>query len=666
MATVVERELHVTYDNATQYCIAEGLELSDGSNNAFRLYMDGGTTGSAILNEDGKAVLYPSKTCSPFRGKSVMGGSRGAGSMSTELQFGGTSVHTASFTSIDTQTQTLDAIDDRALCDSTAETDIRWTIIGHYTTTAYRIHTATITLSFYQFVHSAKKGDNANGVISTNCSATTPYYKDSVTYTAELINGAEWHGWYRDAACTILASTDRSYTVAATSDLTLYASATTAEQTYSANVGVADHVEANVTPDVGVAGTLVTFGATPEAGYLFDGWYADRGYTNLVSTDNPYTVAIGEDITLYPKVSIMVFYVNVGTAEFANTSVSSNRVEYGANATFSAIITDQDYRFAGWYSDLDCTQLVSTHNPYIATISSNLTLYPSVVLKTFSVKLTKAGSESAFLSYIRSISLIAVNPELMTDADWTRFYAGNFSTISSKASYGYANSALSVTSMPSCSLSDIPARAYIGIYGTASAPDIRPMGASVRWSESAAGSTNFGESIPDKVFLPHIGEIAVIDGINRDWEIYYCYGYMHKNEAVPSAGVLSVTAEKAYSTIIDDVIFTAALESGYIFDGWYSDSDLTTLVSKDNPLVIRPMTVVTETSVVDGVTYYRYYYRLYARCIHASGGTGLYLRNGGVYSEVRVVYRKINGAYEMIDDIGAVMSADVKYIKGDG
>ena len=60
---------------------------------------------------------------------------------------------------------------------------------------------------------------------SASVSNAAPYEGDSVTFSVALKPGAVWHGWYSDAECTQLVSTDQTYTTAA-ADLTLYAKAT--------------------------------------------------------------------------------------------------------------------------------------------------------------------------------------------------------------------------------------------------------------------------------------------------------------------------------------------------------------------------------------------------------------------------------------------------------
>lgn len=80
-----------------------------------------------------------------------------------------------------------------------------------------------LTLWFMRYEFSAQK--IGNGIKSVNVSSSTAYEGESVTFTAEIIDGADWKGWYSDSSCSNLVSTSKSYTITASSDITLYAKA---------------------------------------------------------------------------------------------------------------------------------------------------------------------------------------------------------------------------------------------------------------------------------------------------------------------------------------------------------------------------------------------------------------------------------------------------------
>ena len=223
MATVISKTLSITQDNAKQYCTADGLSLEERGL-AFRKYMNGSDDGYATLNDAAKELLFPSGTAHPFKADSVISCSRSGGTCTVALQFGGTAVHTGKYTSAAQQVRTSNGITNAAVTGSTKSTQIRWHIHGA-NFSAQRVKYVDLKLYFNQYTCAANAvGD---GIDSVSVSNTAPYDGDTVTFTANVKAGATWHGWYGDAACTQLVSTDQTYTTAA-ADLMLYAKATAA------------------------------------------------------------------------------------------------------------------------------------------------------------------------------------------------------------------------------------------------------------------------------------------------------------------------------------------------------------------------------------------------------------------------------------------------------
>lgn len=69
--------------------------------------------------------------------------------------------------------------------------------------------------------------------------------------------------------------------------------------------------EPNITSgDYVIAGTNITFTATPNLGYKFVGWYSDDACTRSLSTDNPYTVSVTEEKNVYAKFELMDIKIN--------------------------------------------------------------------------------------------------------------------------------------------------------------------------------------------------------------------------------------------------------------------------------------------------------------------------------------------------------------------
>ena len=84
------------------------------------------------------------------------------------------------------------------------------------------VRDTSITAYFTQYSCAANKV--GNGVKSVSVSNAEPYEGETVTFSAELYNGASFDGWYSDEACTQLVSSNLTHSTTA-ADLILYAKA---------------------------------------------------------------------------------------------------------------------------------------------------------------------------------------------------------------------------------------------------------------------------------------------------------------------------------------------------------------------------------------------------------------------------------------------------------
>ena len=220
MATVVTKELNITVHNSKIYCFADHLDLAEQTY-AFKKYFNGSTDGYATLNDIAKNAIFPSAAARPFKADSEISCSRSGGTCIVALQFNGTDIHSESFTSINQQVKSKRGIVNAELTRSTRSTQIRWHVHGG-NASSQRVKHVILKLYFNQYTMQAI-GD---GVATATVSNTSPYQGDSVIFSAVVPSDATWFGWYSDPACTILVSTDQSYSVSPESDLTLYAKAT--------------------------------------------------------------------------------------------------------------------------------------------------------------------------------------------------------------------------------------------------------------------------------------------------------------------------------------------------------------------------------------------------------------------------------------------------------
>lgn len=222
MATVEGRALTIARSNVKQYMTANNITLDTsylGYDVAFR---SSAKTGYAVFNDAAKTVLFPNTSAHPVKADSTMsiGASIKNANNYVELQFGGTSVHHQLCSNAN---ETKTGLTDAAITGSTSASEIRYKMNINSTFVIAVAQTVTLTLYFNRY--SCFANAVGNGVSSVNVSNPNPYQGETTTFTATLKSGATWHGWYSDAACTNLVSTDAVYSVVPTADITLYAKA---------------------------------------------------------------------------------------------------------------------------------------------------------------------------------------------------------------------------------------------------------------------------------------------------------------------------------------------------------------------------------------------------------------------------------------------------------
>lgn len=623
MSTVISRVLDIVEDTVEQYCTADGLSLNTGGY-AIRLYLNGGKTGYAIINDAGKEVLYPTATAHPIKADSVIRASRSAGTMSVNLQFGGTNVHSASFSSTSLKDATSSDITDSTVTGSTRSTQIRWQVNGSSTVSNFRVAQTHLTLYFNEYSMSANIGTGANGVKSVAPSASVAYDGDTITFSAALYTGAVWHGWFSDAACTSLVSSEQTYSVSPNTDVTLYAKATLDAALYNCSaVAGTEIASASVSESVVVDGDSCTFSAQPNEGCVFNGWYSDSACTALVSTNNPYTATITSDTTLYAKATRSNVHLSVGTAEHGTATVSATTVAYGSNVTYRFTPEDETWELYGWYSDAALTKLVSEDNPYTFAAKADTTLYPMVGRQRYTITLKGSATGSV------SVKLAAVNYSALTRSEIECLKTGEYDSIDSSKIYAVNSQSKSYTLLLQSISTSVkcPLDMYIALY----------VG-----EGTALGSIGYGY-ISDITWWPYYW--TPVTGAHTyvaEWEdntgLCAC-----DCSAIALDGVDYVDATTP-TIATKDAIFTAEVATGYRFKGWYSDSECTTLVSTDNPASVT----TPEASYRENSTTYKdkSSLTLYAKAIPVTSSTnGIYLKANNTWVHSPTAYKKSNGVW---------------------
>lgn len=616
MATVVTKKLRLDKNNIENYCDAKNVSFNVAGY-AWRKWLNGSSDGYIILKDTGKSELFPTSTALPFKADSTISASRSAGTCVVDLQFAGTKVHEEYFTSTSQHNKTKENITQSAVTNSTQTTEIKWHVHGK-NGDIQRGEFIELTLYFNKYNAQALICDSTNGIQSVNVSNSAPYYGDSTTFSAEIVGGATWNGWYSDSACTTLVSADQNYTVSPSSDINLYASATIDVATYSCAAIAKDGItSAMVSDSVVPEGGNCTFSAQLETGYVFEGWYSDKECTNLISADNPYTATIAANTTLYAKARKKDIHLSVGPAEHGTSSVSESTVPYGTTVTYTFTPEDSTWKLYGWYSDVDCTKLVSKDNPYSFSAVENITLYPKVGLITYKVTLT---SPQIFLNTSEfTLTIFAYYESKLSEQDILNLHKGRFSelddtkfegkkSVTGSISFGNVTVSLDVPIGCTCFLySSTYSDSMICICPNGNLLDNTTI---VDWPYYTFIPTSDKE-----YFAKFVGSRCNCSGIAK--------------EGIEYTDVTNPTAQGKAA------IFNAKVRLGYAFAGWYSDKECTVLVSSENPAKVTTPTL-SNNEVAS--------FTLYALATSLSG-IGLYLKQNGTYEEAKAIWKKENGLW---------------------
>lgn len=492
------------------------------------------------------------------------------------------------------------------------------------------VRDTSITAYFTQYSCTANK--SGNGVKNVSVSNAEPYAGETVTFSAELYNGANFDGWYSDKSCTQLVSSSLTYSTTA-ADLTLYAKATIDANLYNVSAVAGSEITSvsvsdSIVPDGGTA----TFTAQVNGGCSFEAWYSDNTYTTVVSTENPYTATITADTTLYAKAHRSILNISVGTAEHGTASVSATTILYGDDVTFTFTPEDETWELYGWYSDLALTQLVSEANPYTFTATEDMTLYPKVGKKRYIISF---GRDRDFMGGNRfqiNIAVLYYDQLTRTEINYLRtgeYHKIDASKILLRDSINGNNGPTSVWKTIKC-----PSDAYVAVY----AP---PIGYST--------NIDYSWFIKD-------------DEVVTRWPYYWFQpikdakitsNSKESNNWCNCSAVLKEGIDYAYATTPTlqgyGAVFEAEVTSGYTFSGWYSDEACTTLVSTDNPAHVTTPTYTTENASRTSLT-------LYAKATPLSSTTGIYFKCNGSWIKAKSVFKKTNGAWVEQEDLSAIFS----------
>lgn len=588
MATEKSFQLYINKDNVKHYFTASGGVLNGAQISTKYITMrTSSTTATFTMNDAGRDVLFPSAAAIAHKvdvwaqaiatlnnkKNTINVAIAGQNAITTER------IHTS-------LTEYTGSVSGSFTKSNTSAVYVIKILNGFH---AAGVRDTSITAYFTQYSCTANK--SGNGVKNVSVSNAAPYEGETVTFSAELYNGANFDGWYSNEACTQLVSSNLTYSTTA-ADLTLYAKATINANLYNVSaVAGSEITSVSVSDSIVPDGDTVTFTAQVNGGCSFEAWYSDNTYTTVVSTENPYTATITADTTLYAKAHRSILNISVGTAEHGTASVSATTVLYGDDVTFTFTPEDETWELYGWYSDLALTQLVSEANPYTFTATEDVTLYPKVGRIRYKITFKTVRNATA-----ADMKVAVLDFDALTRAEKKHLKIGNYEAITQSKVF------------------DIKSASISSLFGKILTVEILcPLGMTAAfWGRNNGSSSET--------------PICFIDDANNNaltsWPYYWYQPSKDATFKLDEAGVPCVCSAIAKEGVSYadattptrqgyNAIFEAEVASGYTFSGWYSDEACTTLVSTVNPAHVTTPTYTTENPSRTSLT-------LYAKAIKAT------------------------------------------------
>ena len=585
MATEKSFQLYINKDNVKHYFTASGGVLNGAQISTKYITMrTSSTTATFTMNDAGRDVLFPSTAAIAHKidvwAQAIATLNNSKNTINVAIAGQNAITTERIHTSLNEYTGSVSGSFTKS---NTSAIYVIKIVNGFH---AAGVRDTSITAYFTQYFCAANKA--GKGVKNISVSNAAPYEGETVTFSAELYNGANFEGWYSDEACTQLVSSNLTYSTTA-ADLTLYAKATIDANLYNVSaVAGSEIASVSVSDSIVPDGDTATFTAQINTGCSFEGWYSNDTYTTVVSTENPYTVTITANTTLYAKAHRNSLNMSVGSAEHGTASVSATTVPYGSDVTFTFTPEDDTWELYGWYSDSGLTQLVSEANPYTFTATEDVTLYPKVGKKRYTIKYGRARDPEGGGQF--KINIIVVDFNSLTRDEINCLRTGDYDSIDSskivaRDSISGSNTITDLWKTIQCTY-DMHVAVYL--------PEI--VGINNYYALVKDGDGN------DLTYWPYYWFQPTADATISSYNYY-------KNHWCNCSSVAKDGVAYAYATTPTlqerEAIFEAELFPGYTFSGWYSDEACTTLVSTDNPAkVITPKYTTTGYSSQTYLTLY--------------------------------------------------------------
>lgn len=471
----------------------------------------------------------------------------------------------------------------------------------------------------------------------------------------------------------------------------------------------------NLTP---YYGDTITFSVKLAQDVTFDGWYSDSTCTQLVSTDPTYSVEPTADMVLYAKATANVTLYNVSAvagSEIASVSVSDSIVPKDGEATFTAQV-NTGCSFEAWYSDNTYTTVISTENPYTATITADTILYAKATRKRFNIAVGPAEHGTASVSATTvpygSNVIFTFTPEdeawelygwysdagltqLVSEANPYTFTVTEDATLYPKV--GKKRYTITLQSpgeyilQSSTYLSMIAVKTELITVGdmrnlrAGNFAAINPEKIIAQQSKSGTIYNDFSISI-----AATIGSTVALHAKDNS-EVYNTTYFLKDNVQISNGPyyVYQVSADATFKTVkanntvkplrcnctaiaLDGVeyaevypkevaqglttTYTADIIIGYTFAGWYSDEACTKFISSNNPYEAVAPEYTTEDKSATSLT-------LYAKAITSEASSGIHLKQNSAYAQAKAIWKKTNGVWAKTDKTAIDATKKYRLIK---
>ena len=429
------------------------------------------------------------------------------------------------------------------------------------------------TFSLANVTYSAGPNGTGSDIIESYNSGTSVTLRNATAPFTRT--GYSISGWTTSSTSGASQTNALSSATTVNADLTLYPvwSANTYTLTYAYNGATGGNSTA--TANFTTGGTAITLPTPTRTGFTFGGWYAEAGFTTLVSgAQSPTSSA-----TLYAKWTQSSFTItyDYNGATGGNSTVSSSFTTGGTAITLPAP-TRTGYTFGGWHAEAGLTTLVSgAQSP-----TADATLYAKWNVGTYTLTYTyngaTGGNSTVSSSFTTGGTAITLPSPTRTGYTFGGWYAEvGLTTLVSGAQSPTANATLFAKWNAGTYTLTYTYNGATGGNSTVSS-SFTTGGTAITLPSPTRTGYNFGGWFSDVAFT---NSVTGTQTPSADATLYakwnngiYTLTYNY-NGATAGNG----TAADSFTTGGTAITLPSPTRTGYTFGGWYADAGLTTLVS---------------------------------------------------------------------------------------